>query len=38
MIWDFVPLMCGNLCSEIISFAEKITLKWDIVIFEIVSS
>ncbi len=38
IIYDFVPLMYGNLCSKIIAFAKKVTLEWDFVIFEIVSS
>jgi len=35
---DFVLLMCGNLFSKIIAFVQKVTLEWDFVIFEIVSS
>jgi hypothetical protein len=38
LICHFVHLMCGNLCSKVIAFVEKVTLKWDFVIFEIVSS
>jgi hypothetical protein len=30
--------MCGNLCSKNIAFVEKVTLEWDFVIFEIVST
>jgi hypothetical protein len=37
IIFHFFFLMCGNLCSKIIAFVKKVTLKWDFVVFEIVS-